>query len=148
MHGGELSSQNIAIIPQFDLLIAAYSHQLYFFSLAEATIANKLAHHHANILSVHYHPHTRLLTSVDTAGVIVTGQVEATATLVSVKKARLSTSSHLTSAYISVDKSGEPVIYAIDGGENLLRFASGVTGLVRESSQKILLISEQVLVVK
>ena len=45
MHGGNLSASNIAIIEEFDLLIAAYSHQLYYFSLGEAIIKKKVAHH-------------------------------------------------------------------------------------------------------
>lgn len=33
MHGGLLSYNSIVTVPEFDLLIAAYSHQIYLFSI-------------------------------------------------------------------------------------------------------------------
>lgn len=54
MHGGILSNNTLITIPQADLIVAAYSHQLYLFSIQEATITEKVAMHEHRIIDLFY----------------------------------------------------------------------------------------------
>jgi hypothetical protein len=68
MFGGRLSTSNLIVIDELDLLIAAFSHHLYLFSIRECSIKDHLSAHDAPILHLYYRASQQTIYSIDREG--------------------------------------------------------------------------------
>jgi hypothetical protein len=77
MLGGLLQNSGLVVVRELDLLIAAFSHQLHFFSLAEATLIRVLSLHDSNILALHYRHEDKVVSTIDLRGNLLTFKLSA-----------------------------------------------------------------------
>lgn len=65
MLGGKLLTSHLALAEHCNLLVAAFSHQHYFFSVGEGIIIKKLSLHEHDIVGMGYYPANQQLYSLD-----------------------------------------------------------------------------------
>ena len=75
MFGGNLQSSAVVAVQQCDLLVTAFSQQIYLFSLAEATLKDKVAAHRHPILHLHFDTKSSTLHSLDAHGIVYSFRV-------------------------------------------------------------------------
>lgn len=89
MFGGYLVGPSVVAVEQHDLLVAAFSQQLYLFSLSEATLKDKLSVHRHPLLHIYFHTPTSTLHSLDSHGALNSFRVGKHAVLEQLERKRV-----------------------------------------------------------
>jgi hypothetical protein len=145
MFGGNLQSSAVVAVDQCDLLVAAFSHQLYLFSLSEATIKDKVAAHRHPLLHLHLDPRTNTLTSLDDHGFLISFRVGKHALLEQLEKRRLG-KALLREGRIRASREAELEVLSLAEDGTLTRHVGNCDYLVRKDVARILLLNDDYLV--
>jgi hypothetical protein len=147
MFGGNLNATAAVGIEQCDLLVTAFSHQLYLFSLSEATIKDKLATHRHPILHLHFHQHSSTLYSIDAHGLLCSFRVGKHAVLEQLEKRRVGKKGAVRQARVRPSKEAEVEVLVLAEDGTLTRHVGNCEYLIEKEVSRILLLNEEYLIV-
>lgn len=125
--------------------MVAFSHQLYLFSLSEATIKDKLTPHQHPILHLYYSSRSSTLYSVDQHGLLCSFRVGKHAVLEQLEKQRI-TKKILKEARVRQSKEAEVEVLALSVDGTLIRHVGQCEYLIEKEVSRILLLNDDYLV--
>jgi len=122
MLGGQLLTSSLAIIPHYNLLLAAYSHQHYLFSTQQPLIKQTFALHSHNIKALAYHAQTQLVHSVDSKGNLLSFTIKEDYSIDDLNKQIIKVDGEIRQCKIVFDEEGSPIVYALCKSGTLLHY--------------------------
>jgi hypothetical protein len=112
MFGGNLQASAVVVVEQCDLLVAAFSHQLYLFSLSEATLKDKVSAHRHPVLHLHLDTHSNTLYTIDTHAFLFSFRIGKHAVLEQLERRRLGKGT-LRAGWIRASKEADVEVLAL-----------------------------------
>lgn len=139
-----MQSSGLVVVRELDLLIAAFSHQLHFFSLAEATLIRVLSLHDCSILALHYRQEDGVVSTIDSRGSLLSFKLSAKGEPEEVSRQPcIFGRDELKSATILMNASSEMQYFGLTSSSELMCYAKGAVFPVRSGSGGVLFASSQ-----
>lgn len=146
MFGGNLQASAVVVVEQCDLLVAAFSHQLYLFSLSEATLKDKVSAHRHPILHLHLDTHNNTLYTIDSHAFLFSFRIGKHAVLEQLERRRLGKGT-LRAGWIRASKEAEVEVLALSEEGTLTRYVGQCEYLVGKDVDRVLLLNEDYLII-
>lgn len=146
MFGGNLQASAVAVVEQCDLLVAGFSHQLYLFSLSEATLKDIVSAHRHPVLHLHLDTNNNTLYTLDTHAFLFSFRIGKHAVLEQLERRRLGKGT-LRAGWIRASKEAEVEVLTLNEEGTLTRHVGQCEYLVGKEVDEVLLLNEDYLVI-